>query len=258
VQNLHLLSNSTSSNPTDLWIPSSPNVKPELADQVSFGYYHNFGDDQYEFSSEVYYKYLQNQIGYRNGAELLANQNVESQLLYGLGRAYGLELYVKKKAGRLTGWISTTLSRSELRIPGINNDTYYPAREDEPVNISVVAMYKASKKWTLSANWVYNTGYPVTWPSGKYDVNGQPVYLYTSQDGYRMPAYHRLDLGATVITRKTEKSECSWTFSVYNAYDRLNAYTITFRQDPDNSEETQAVKTALFGIIPSVTFNFKF
>jgi hypothetical protein len=258
VQNLHLLSNSTSNNPTDLWIPSSPNVNPEIADQVSAGYYRNIDDNRFELSGEVYYKFLQHQIDYKNGAQLEANANVEGDLLYGNGRAYGIELYAKKTAGKLTGWISYTLSRSELKIPGINNGSYYPSREDEPQNISVVATYKASKKWTLSADWVYNTGYPVTWPSGKYEVNGQPVYLYGQRNANRVPDYSRLDLSATVVVHKTARSESSWTFSIYNAYDRWNAYTITFRQDPNNPEQTQALKTALFGVIPSVTYNFKF
>lgn len=258
VQNLHLLSNATSSTPTDLWIPSSPNVKPEIADQVSMGYFRNFSDNRYELSAEVYYKALQNQIDYKNGAQLEANENVEADLLYGPGRAYGLELYAKKKEGRLTGWISYTLSKTEIKVPGINNNTWFPAREDEPNNISIVGTYKVTKKWSFSANWVYNTGYPVTWPSGKYEVNGAPVWLYTERNGNRMPAYHRLDLGATVITKKTAHRESSWTFSVYNAYDRWNAYTITFKQDPNNPSQTIATKTALFGIIPSITYNFKF
>lgn len=258
VQNLHLLSNATSSTPTDLWIPSSPNVKPEISDQVSLGYYRNVDDNRYEFSGEVYYKALQNQIDYKNGAQLQANDKVEADLLYGPGRAYGLELYAKKKEGRLTGWISYTLSKSELKVPGIDNGNYFPSREDEPQNISIVGTYKASKKWSFSANWVYNTGYPVTWPSGKYYVNGQAVYYYTERNGNRMPAYHRLDLGATVITKKSGRKESSWTFSVYNAYDRYNAYTITFKQDPNNANQTIATKTALFGIIPSITYNFKF
>lgn len=258
VQYLHLLSNATSSTPTDLWIPSSPNVKPEISDQVSLGYYHNLLDNRYEFSAEVYYKALQNQIDYKNGAQLQANENVEADLLYGPGRAYGLELYAKKKEGKLTGWVSATFSKSQVKIPGVNNDTWFNAREDEPVNLSVVGTYKASRKWSFSANWVYNTGYPVTWPSGKYEVNGQPVYLYTTRNGNRMPAYHRLDLGATVITHKTQHSESSWTFSIYNAYDRWNAYIITFKQDPNNANQTLATQTALFGIIPSITYNFKF
>ncbi|WP_133991022.1 TonB-dependent receptor [Dinghuibacter silviterrae] len=258
VQNLHLLNNSTSTNPTDLWIPSSNNVQPEIADQVSIGYYRNFHHNAYEFSVEGYYKYLQHQIDYKDGSQLVANVNIESELLYGNGRDYGLEFYLKKKTGKLTGWISYTLSKSELKIPGVNNDTYYPSRQDEPQNISVVGVYSLSKRWTLSATWVYNTGYPVSWPSGKYDVNGQPVYLYQQRNDYRMPDYHRLDLGATVIVKKTAKWESSWTFSVYNAYDRQNAYTIVFQQNPNNLSQTQAVQTTLFGIIPSVTYNFKF
>lgn len=258
VQNLHLLSNSASSSPTDLWVPSSNNIQPEIADQVSVGYYRNFHNNAYEFSAEVYYKYLQNQIDYKNGAQLFANANVESELLYGTGRDYGLEMFLKKKVGRLTGWVSYTLSKSQVKIPGINNDTYYNSRQDEPNNISIVGMYKLSKKWSLSATWVYNTGYPVSWPSGKYDVNGQPTYLYQSRNGYRMPDYNRLDLGATVIVKKTKKWESSWTFSVYNAYDRYNAYTITFEQNPKNLSQTQALQTTLFGIIPSVSYNFKF
>jgi hypothetical protein len=258
VQNLHLLSNSTSSDPTDLWIPSSNNVKPELADQEALGYYRNFKENKYEFSTEVYYKVMQNQIDYKNGAQLRANENVESQLLFGRGRAYGWELFLKKNTGKLTGWIGYTLSRTELKFEGINNGNYFPARQDETHDISIVGIYQASKKWTFSSTWVYNTGNAVTFPSGKYEVNGQVVFYYTERNGYRMPAYHRLDLAATLQGKKTKKFESSWTFSVYNAYDRKNAYIITFQQDPNDASKTQAVQYSLFGIIPSVTYNFKF
>jgi hypothetical protein len=258
VQNLHLLSNSTSSNPTDLWIPSSNNVKPEIADQEAIGYYRNLRNNQYEFSSEAYYKFMQNQIDYKNGAQLRANENVESQLLFGKGRAYGLELFIKKKTGKLTGWIGYTLSRTELQFDGINNGKYFPARQDETHDVSVVGIYQASKKWTFSATWVYNTGNAVTFPSGKYEVNGEVVFYYTERNGYRMPAYHRLDLAATLLGKKTKKFESSWTFSVYNAYNRKNAYSITFQQDPNDQAKTQAIQYSLFGIIPSVTYNFKF
>ena len=258
VQNLHLLSNSTSSDPTDLWIPSSNNVKPEIADQEALGYYRNFKDNQYEFSSEVYYKIMQNQIDYKNGAQLRANENVESQLLFGRGRAYGWELFIKKNSGKLTGWIGYTLSRTELKFNGINNGSYFPARQDETHDVSVVGIYQAGKKWTLSATWVYNTGNAVTFPSGKYEVNGEIIFYYTERNGYRMPAYHRLDLAATLQGKKTKKFESSWTFSVYNAYDRHNAYSITFQQDPNDAAKTQAVQYSLFGIIPSITYNFKF
>ncbi len=258
IQNLHLLSNSNSSNPTDLWIPSSNNVKPEIADQESIGYYRNFNDNKYEFSSEVYYKTMQNQIDYKNGAQLAANENVESQLLFGIGRAYGWELFFKKKYGKLTGWVGYTLSRTELKIDGINNGNWYPARQDITHDISVVGIYQASKKWTISATWVYSTGNAVTFPNGKYDVNGQILFYYTQRNAYRMPPYHRLDLGATLVTRKTKKTERSWTFSIYNAYDRDNPYFIQFQQDPNDASRTQAVQYSLFKIIPSVTYNFKF
>ncbi|HXB11898.1 MAG TPA: hypothetical protein VNZ45_07935, partial [Bacteroidia bacterium] len=181
VQNLHLLSNSTSSNPTDLWIPSSNNVKPEIADQFSVGYYRNFNDNNYEFSVETYYKILQNQIDYKNGAQLLLNQSVESQLLFGQGKSYGVEVYFKKKFGKLTGWIGYTHSKTLIQIPGINNGSWYPARQDIPNDVDVVAIYTLSEKWTISASWVYNTGYPVTFPSGKYEVDGNVIYYYTSR-----------------------------------------------------------------------------
>jgi hypothetical protein len=258
VQNLHLIANSTTSDPTDLWIPSSPNVKPEIADQVSLGYYKNLASGKYEFSSEVYYKNLQNQIDYKNGAQLRANDNVESQLLYGNGRAYGLELYMKKKTGLLTGWVSYTLSRTERKIDGINSNNWYPAKQDQTHNIAIVGMYQLTKKWTLSANWVYNTGNAVTFPSGKYAVDGQTVFYYTERNGYRMPAYHRLDLGATWEGKKTQRWHSSWTFSLYNAYGRENAYSIEFKDDPNNPQHTQAVQTSLFRWVPSVTYNFEF
>jgi CarboxypepD_reg-like domain/TonB-dependent Receptor Plug Domain len=257
-QVLHLLSNSTSANPTDLWIPSSNNVKPEIADQVSLGYYRNFKDNQYEFSSEVYYKKMQNQIDYKNGAQLIANENVESQLLFGNGRAYGLELFFKKKVGKFTGWVSYTLSRTELKINGINNDSWYPAKQDRTHDISLVGIYQAGKKWTLSATWVYYTGNAVTFPSGKYQVDGQTAFYYTERNGYRMPAYHRMDVAATLLGKKTAKFESSWTFSVYNLYGRENAYSITFQNDPNDPSRTQAVQYSLFKFVPSVTYNFKF
>jgi hypothetical protein len=257
-QNLHLLSNATTSNPTDLWIPSSKNVKPEISDQYSLGYFRNFKDNTYEFSSEVYYKNLQNQIDYINGAELNFNKNIESQLLYGKGRAYGIEFFLKKTYGRFNGWIGYTLSRSERKFDLINNGNYYPAKQDRTHDVSVVGIYKISEKWTISATWVYYTGNAVTFPSGKYEVNNQVVFYYTERNGYRMPAYHRLDIGATWQRKKTAKFESSWNFSVYNAYDHDNAYSISFQQDPNDPTKTQAVQTTLFKIVPSITYNFKF
>jgi hypothetical protein len=258
VQNLHLLSNSATTNPTDLWIPSSPNVKPEIADQVAFGYYRNLSENNYEFSTEVYYKNMQNQIDYKNGAQLRANQNVESQLLYGKGRAYGLELFLKKKTGRFTGWISYTLAKAETQINGVNNDQWYPSRQDQRNNIALVGVYQLNKKWTFSANFVYNTGTPATFPSGKYEVNGQTTFYYTARNAYRMPDYNRMDIAATLEGKKHKKWQSSWTFSLYNVYGRENAYAITFRDDPDDPSKTQALQTSLFRWVPSVTYNFKF
>ncbi|MGD9992205.1 MAG: carboxypeptidase-like regulatory domain-containing protein [Salinivirgaceae bacterium] len=257
-QNLHLLSNSTSGNPTDLWIPSSNNVKPEIADQISLGYFRNFNDNNFEFSSEIYYKYLQNQIDYKDGAELRFNEYVESQLLFGTGRAYGIEFFLKKKYGRFSGWLGYTLARTEKKIDGINSGEYYPAKQDRTHDISIVGIYELSRKWTISATWVYYTGNAVTFPSGKYEIDGQIVSYYTERNGYRMPEYHRLDLGLTWQKKKTDKFESSWNFSLYNAYGRENAYTITFQEDPDDPMKTQAVQTTLFRWVPSITYNFKF
>lgn len=257
-QNLHLLSNTTSANPTDVWIPSSNNVKPETADQLSFGYYRNFKNNQYEFSSEVYYRDMQNQIDYKNGAQLNANENVESQLIFGKGRAYGLELFLKKKTGRLTGWISYTLSRTERKFDGVNNDSWYPASQDRPNDISIVGIYKISNKLTFSSDFVYYTGNAVTWPSGKYDVYGQVNFIYTERNGYRMPSYNRLDVGLTVQGKKTKKFDSNWNFSVYNLYGRENPYSISFQQDPDNPAKTQAIQYSLFRWVPSITYNFNF
>jgi hypothetical protein len=258
IQNIHLLSNSTSANPTDLYIGSSNNVQPEIADQLALGYYQNFKENTYEFSAEIYYKALQNQIDYKNGAELRANENVESQLLFGKGRAYGLELFFKKKYGKLNGWVGYTLSKAERQFNLINSGNWYNATQDRTHEISVVGIYQASKKWTVSATFVYYTGNAVTFPSGKYNINGQTVFYYTERNGYRMPDYHRLDIGATLQGKKTAKTDRSWTFSIYNAYSRENAFAINFQEDPDNAAKTQAVQTTLFKIVPAITYNFKF
>lgn len=257
-QNLHLLSNSTSSNPTDVWVSNTNNIKPEIGDQVSLGYYRNLKENAYELSAEVYYRYMQNQIDYRNGAELIANTNVESQLIYGHGRAYGLELYARKKVGRLTGWVSYTLSRTERQFAGVNNYSWYPATQDRTHDLSVVGIYKLNKKWTLSSDFVFYTGNAITWPSGKYQVEGQVAFLYTSRNGYRMPPYNRLDFSATLQGKKTKRTDSYWIFSLYNVYGRENPYSISFEQDPGDPNRTQAVQYALFRWVPSVSYNFKF
>lgn len=259
VQNLHLLSNSVSSNPTDKWVASTNIIKPEISDQVAVGYYRNFGNGDYELSTEVYYKDLQNQIDYRDGADIFTNEDaIESQLLFGKGRAYGIENLLKKTRGRFTGWISYTLSKTERKIDGINNNNWYNARQDRTHDIALVGMYKLNNKWNLSANWVYYTGDAITFPTGKYQLDGQTIYYYSERNGYRMPDYHRLDLGAVYTLKKTEKTLSELAFSIYNAYGRENAYTITFRDSETDPNKTEAVQTALFKFIPSISWNFKF
>jgi TonB dependent receptor/CarboxypepD_reg-like domain/TonB-dependent Receptor Plug Domain len=257
-QNLHLLSNSTSTSPTDQWIGNSYNIKPEISDQVALGYFRNFADNKYEFSAETYYKWMQNQVDYKNGADINTAPDVESELLYGEGRAYGLEVLFKKKQGRFTGWVSYTLSRTERQIDGINNGDWYAARQDRTHDVSVVGIYQLSPKWSLSAVFVYYTGNAVTFPSGKYNLDGNTVYYYTERNGYRMPAYHRLDFSATYESQRKGRFQGSWNFSLYNVYGRKNAYTITFEDDPNDASRTRAVRTALFQWVPSVTYNFKF
>ncbi len=257
-QNLHLISNSTSSNPTDLWIPSSINVKSEIANQASLGYFKNFFDNQLEFSTEAYYKAMSNSIDYKDAANTRANDKVEGELLYGIGRAYGVELLLKKKTGRLTGWVGYTLSKTEKKIEGINHNQWYNARQDKTHDISIVGMFDLTSKWTISSTWVYSTGFAVTFPSGKYALNNEVKYYYTERNAYRMPAYHRLDLGATYSIKKSATRESSLNFSLYNAYGRENAYSITFRESVTDSNKTEALQTALFRWVPAITWNFKF
>jgi hypothetical protein len=257
-QYIHLISNTTTTSPTDLWIPSSLNTKPEISDQISLGWFKNFKENTYELSIETYYKSMLNQIDYRNGANTQANELIEGELLYGIGRAYGVELMLKKKSGKFTGWLGYTLSRSERKIEGISNNEWYAARQDRTHDISIVGIYDITPKLSISALFVYYTGNAVTFPSGKYTVGGTTQYLYTERNGYRMPAYHRMDLGVTWLRKNTEKFESSWNFSIYNLYGRENAFTITFRQNEDNPNVTEAVQTSLFRWVPSVTYNFKF
>jgi len=258
-QNIHLLTNSSSSSPTDLYVMSSNNIKPEIADQVSTGWFRNFDDNLFEFSAEVYYKWLQNQIDYKDGAQLIANQDVESQLVYGSGRAYGLELFLKKKYGRFNGWIGYTLSRTEDKFAAINNDSYFPARQDRTHDLSVVGIYQLTKRWSLSGAFVYGTGNAVTYPTGKYNIGGLTTFSYSERNGYREPATNRLDIGATLEGRQHKKFHSSWTFSIYNLYGSREPYSITFRDSKTVPNTTEAVETSIFATpIPSVTWNFKF
>ena len=258
VQHLHLLSNSVASSPSDQWIGNSYNIKPEIADQISVGYVTKVFKNNFEFTTEAYYKNLQNQIDYKDGAEINTVSDVESVLLYGIGRAYGLELLLKKKEGRLTGWIGYTLSKTERKIEGINGNNWYNARQDRTHDISVVGIYDLNDRWSISGVFVYNTGDAVTYPTGKYNLQGQTLYQYAARNANRMPAYHRLDFSATYEKNKTKRMHGSWNFSLYNVYGRENAYRISFKDDPNDPTRTQIIRTALFKWVPSVTYQFKF
>jgi hypothetical protein len=255
---LHMVSNATATNPTDVWIMSSQNVKAEISDQVSVGYFQNLKDNMFEASVELYYKQLYNQLDLRNGADIQANEFIEGELVSGIGRAYGVETFFKKKKGAFTGWVSYTLSRTERKIAQINDGNWYKAKQDALHDVSIVGMYDISKRLSIAATFVYRTGNAVTFPTGKYYVDGQLQYLYTERNGYRMPSYHRMDLSFTVQGKPRPKYENSWNFACYNVYGHQNPYSIDFQDDPNDPTKTQVVQTSLFRWVPSITYNFKF
>lgn len=258
-QYVHLIQSSTVAMPTDYWMPSTNKTKPQTCSQISCGYFRNFKDNMYESSVELYYKKLNNQTDYENGTNLFLNAHLEAYLLYGHGRSYGAEFFLKKREGALTGWISYCLSKSEKQFQGINSGKWYPVRYDRTHDISIVAMYNFSERWQASASWVYSTGDAVTYPSGKYYIDGEIVSYYTERNGYRMPAYHRMDVGVTYNVPKKKRIESQWSASIYNVYNRKNAYMIYFEPvDEENPDVLQAVKVTLFPIIPSVSWNCKF
>jgi hypothetical protein len=257
-QYIHLLSNTTSETPVDIWVPANDVIKPQIGDQYALGYFKNLQNNHYETSVEVYYKTMDNLIDYKNGANLILNKTVESQLLFGKGWAYGSEFFIKKKNGKLTGWISYTLSRSIRQFDGINGGASFSAKQDIIHDISIVGIYKFNDKWTVSSTFVYHTGQAVTYPSGKYYLNSEVVSLYTERNGYRFPAYHRMDVGVTYTRPKRKYYESSWDFSIYNLYGHENAYSISFQPDPQNPQKSQAVQLSLFRVVPSLTYNFKF
>lgn len=257
-QSLHLMSNSTGGSPTDQWMGNSYNIKPGVADQFSVGYSRNFDDNAYELNAETYYKLMKNQIDYRDGADINTVPDIESELLFGKGRAYGLEILLKKKTGKLTGWIGYTLSKTERQINGINNGAWYNAKHDRTHDLSVVGIYELSAKWTLSGTFIYNTGNAVTFPTGKYVLNDQVIYQYSSRNADRMPATHRMDLSATYERQSRRRFQGSWSFGLYNVYGRKNPYMMTFKENKVNPQKIDAVQTSLFQWVPSISYNFKF
>jgi len=260
-QYIHLISNTASPSPVDVWTPSGKYIQPQVADQFALGYFRNFIENTYETSVEVYYKALQNQLDYIPGANLVINNTLETEILRGSGRAYGIELYAKKRSGALNGWISYTLSRSERLVkginpldPGINKGRYYPSSFDKTHDLSISGTYDLNKHWSFSSNFIYTSGRPVNFPESRYEFAHLVIAHYDGRNQERLPAYHRLDISATLHN----KWRGDWVFSLYNVYNRMNATSITFRQNADNPRITEAVRTTIFGIVPSITYNFKF
>ncbi|MBC8111625.1 MAG: TonB-dependent receptor [Verrucomicrobia bacterium] len=265
-QYIHLLSNTAASTPLDVWTPSTNNIKPQIAEQVAIGYFRNFSNDAYEFSAETYYKDLQNQIDYIPGADLLLNANLEGELLYGKGRAYGLELYLRKNSGKFTGFVSYTLARTERLVNGVNSNKWFPARFDRTHNLSVTGNYEPNKRWSFSANFVIITGTPGTFPTERFEIQDYKAVPYIgdfSRNNVRIPVYHRLDLSATLQAKTGKlfgrKFDKYWVFSVYNAYNRRNAFSLYFNNNQIRGTYPEAVRLSIVGsFIPSVSYNFKF
>ncbi len=260
IQYMQQAQNSTAGSPLHIWFPASPNILPQKGHQIALGYFRNFSNGTIETSAEAYYKITDNAVDFVDHADLLLNKYLEGEILLGKGWSYGLELMVRKNSGKLTGWVSYTLSKAIHKINGINNNNPYPAPYDRPNDISIVANYLLNKRLSFSATWVYATGQPITFPVGRFEYGNAIVPVYTERNSYRMMDYHRLDLSVTYKgkNKPDKKWHNEFVLSVYNAYNHHNPYMINFQNDPDNPDVTYAEMTYLFGIIPSFTYNFKF
>jgi len=263
-QYIHLISNTTSPTPFDIYAPSGKYIDPQLADQVALGYFKNF--ENYSLEVETFYKKVKNRLDYVDDADLIANNAVEQILLSGEARAYGLEVLFRKREGRLKGWIAYTLSKSQQRTPGrnpseigINNGQWYNAPWDKTHDISITGQYSFSEKWSFGANFIYQTGQPTTFPIGQYIFNDIVVPIYEARNRSRLTAFHHLDLSATWTPQPNSKKrwKSEWVFSIYNAYNRKNAASISFRENTDINRN-EAVRLSIFGVIPAITYNFKF
>lgn len=268
VQYLQLLSNTSSPTPLDVWTPSDNFIDPQIADQVALGYFRNFKNDMYSLEVETFYKKIKNRLDYIDGANLIANDAIEQVILHGRMRSYGLEVMLRKNEGKLTGWISYTLSKSQQQTPGrnsketgINNGEWYNSLYDKTHNLAVTSNYTLNKKWSFGANFALQTGQPATFPDGQYEYQQGEIMVpsYGLRNRNRLPLYHHLDISATLTPRKNENRNWKgeWVFSIYNVYARKNAASIAFRENVDNGGN-EAVKTSIFGFIPSVSYNFKF
>ncbi|MCF2876362.1 MULTISPECIES: TonB-dependent receptor [unclassified Tenacibaculum] len=265
-QYLHLISNTTSATPLDVWAPSGKFLKPQLADQYALGYFRNFKNNMYSIETEVYYKTVNNRVDYIDGADLIAQNNIEREILIGEMRSYGLEVLLRKNQGNFTGWLSYTLSKAQQRAPGnasgglgINNGNWYNTAYDRTHDVSFTGNYKLNEKWSFGSNFIFQTGRPVTYPNGQFNYQGLSIPTYSERNASRLPAYHRLDVSATLTPRKNKnrKWKGEWVFSIYNIYNRNNAASISFGQNATTGAN-EATQTTIFGIIPSVSYNFKF
>ena len=255
VQYAQVATNATGGIPFDLWFPASPNIEPQKCDQFALGYFRNFLNDEIETSVEVYYKRMHNVIDFVDNASFIGNLYIDGEVRKGKGYAYGIEFLARKNFGNFSGWISYTYSKSMRKTPGINFDREYVSPYDKPHNISIVLNYAFNKRFDVSATWVYTTGQPVTYPCGKYTVDGITYAIYDGRNNSRYPDYHRLDLSATIKCKEKKNWQGEWNFSVYNAYGRKNVWAVLFIPE-GNTISTQSV--ALFSFIPSVSYNFKF
>ena len=265
-QYLHLISNTQSPTPLDVWAPSDNFLKPQLLDQVALGYFQNIKDDEYSLELETFFKKIKNRVDYIDGANLIANEAIERVVLNGQARAYGLEVLFRKNTGRFKGWLSYTLSRTEQKVEGrtaietgINNGDWYKTGFDKLHNLAIVANYKWTEKWRFSANLIFQTGQPVTFPDGQYEYEGITVPNFSARNENNLPSYHRLDVSATLTPNKNKKRkwQAEWVFGIYNLYNRQNAASITFRQN-DETASNEAIRLSIFGIVPSATYNIKF
>ena len=266
VQYLQLISNTASPTPLDVWTPSDNYIQPQIADQIAAGYFTNLKDDEYSLELETFYKTVQNRIDYIDGADLIANEAIEQVILNGEMRSYGLEILFRKNTGKLNGWIAYTLSRSEQRTPGrfanevgINNGNWYKNAYDKTHNLAVTGSYKYNPKWTFGANFTLQTGQPVTYPNGQYQYQGINIPSYGLRNENNLPTYHHLDVSATLIPKKNlnRKWQAEWVFSIYNLYARKNAASIGFAQNEETGQN-EATRLSIFGIVPAVSYNFKF
>ena len=267
-QYLHLLSNTSSPTPLDIWVPSGPFIKPQLLDQYAVGYFKRIKDGDFSLETEFFYKDVKNRIDYINGANLVANNEIETVILNGKSRAYGLEFLFRKNEGKLKGWLAYTLSKSEqltsgrnISEPGINNGEWYNTPYDKTHDLSVNASYELSSKWKFNTNFLLQTGQPTNYPVGQYEFQGLnvPIYNDNQRNANRLPTYHRLDLSATLTPVKNNNRDlqAEWVFGIYNIYNRKNAASIAFSRNTETSAN-EAIKTSIFGIVPSATYNFKF